>query len=233
MTVVTEVVEETPEETVTVETTEVTLAPKPTEEVPERETVEVTFAPKPTEEALKPEVTEVTLAPKPTEEVPSEVAEVEFKPKPKDTAIWEAPEDFEIVIERFEEVKEVPVEEVPEEAPEVVTAAVEIKKAPKPADKVELQITPEEPEEVTTTIEVRKTKVTKEGMMVTCMADDISIPLLNLCCTRCTIHHAQTPVSFQLSQPLGISSTTSVTCFTPQNYTSKSETKLDAYRMHR
>ena len=68
MLVVTEVTEEKPEETVTIEVT-----PKPKEEeVPEKETVEITFAP---EEGPKPETVEITFAP--TEEAPTEVTTVE------------------------------------------------------------------------------------------------------------------------------------------------------------
>ena len=122
-----------PEEAPKPETVEVTFAPKPTEEAPERETVEVTFAPKP-EEAPEPETVEVTFAPKPTEEAPErETIEVTFTtPKPKEapepeevkrkpTSPWEAPEDFEIVIEKFKEVPEdVPTEVTTVEVTKVV-----------------------------------------------------------------------------------------------------------------
>ena len=64
---VTEVKEEKPEETVTIEVT-----PKPREEGPEEETLEITFAP---EEAPKPETVEITFAP--TEEAPTEVTTLE------------------------------------------------------------------------------------------------------------------------------------------------------------
>ena len=120
--VVTEVTEEAPEETVTIEVT-----PKPKEEAPVKETLEITFAP---EEGPKPETVEITFAPKPTEEAP-ETVEVTFAPKPdempkpeeapkseeapkpeiverKPTAPWEAPQDFETVIEKFEDVPEKP-----------------------------------------------------------------------------------------------------------------------------
>ena len=63
----TEVTEEAPEETVTIEVT-----PKPKEEAPEKETLEITFAP---EEGPKPETVEITFAP--TEEAPTEVTTVE------------------------------------------------------------------------------------------------------------------------------------------------------------
>ena len=66
LSVVTEVTEEKPEETVTV------VTPKPKEEAPEKETLEVTFAP---EESPKPETVEITFAP--TEEAPTEVTTVE------------------------------------------------------------------------------------------------------------------------------------------------------------
>ena len=186
------------EEALKPETTEITFAPKPKEEVPERETVEVTFAPKPTEEAPKPETTEitfapkqkeevperetaeVTFAPKPTEEAPKEVVEVEFKPAPKPTALWEAPEDFEIVIERFEEVEEVPVEEVPD----VTTTEVTLEKAPTPAAKVEFKIKPEVSEEVTTEV---TTVVKKEGTVV----HEVSLDHIDLQIYSCMtyLHH--------------------------------------------
>ena len=147
----TEIVEVTPVETVSVsvapketperDTVVITFAPKPTEvgpstetveivfehkpeEATERDTVEITFAPKSTEEAPKPELTEVALAPKPTEDTPSEITDVELKPTPKTTAIWEAPEDFEIVIEKFHQVKEVP-EETDTTTVEVTTVVTE------------------------------------------------------------------------------------------------------------
>ena len=126
--IVTEVTEEAPEETVTIEVT-----PKPKEKAPEKETLEITFAP---EEAPKPETVEITFAPKPTEEAP-ETVEVTFVPKPKEeeapkpetverkpTSPWEAPQDFEIVIEKFEEVPEKPEEVTTEVTTVEVTKTV-------------------------------------------------------------------------------------------------------------
>ncbi len=145
-------VKEAPKELVTIE-----LAPK--EEEPERETVEVTFAPTP-EEAPKPEVVSLEVAPK--EEAPErETVEVTFAPKetPKPTSPYEAPEDFEIVIEKLKEVEEVTLEE----APEVVTTTTEVdfKKAPTPGATVELELAPEEVPEEEVTTEVTTVSVTK------------------------------------------------------------------------
>ena len=76
--VVSEVTEEAPEETVTIEVT-----PKPKEEAPEKETLEIIFAP---EEAPKPETVEITFAP--TEEAPTEIATVEVTKVVKKEGIW-------------------------------------------------------------------------------------------------------------------------------------------------
>ena len=136
---VTELIEEAPEETVTIEVT-----PKPKEEAPEQETMEITFAP---EEAPLPETVEITFERKPSEEAP-ETVEVTHTPKPEEApkpedspkkeeapksevveskprAPWESPQDFEIVIEKFEDVPK-----KPEEATTKVTA-VEVTKTVK------------------------------------------------------------------------------------------------------
>ena len=113
------------------------VTPKPKEEAPEKETLEITFVP---EETPKPETVEITFAPKPTEEAP-ETVEVTFAPKPKDapepeeapkpetverkpTSPWEAPQDFEIVIEKFEEVPDKPEEVTTEVTTVEVTKTV-------------------------------------------------------------------------------------------------------------
>ena len=105
------------------------VTPKPKEEAPEKETLAIPFAP---EEAPKPETVEITFAPKQPEEAPEtvEVAsapKIKMAPKPEEvpkaeeapkqdvierkaTAPWEAPQDFEIVIEKFEDVHEKPEE---------------------------------------------------------------------------------------------------------------------------
>ena len=148
------------EEAPTSETVEITFAPEPVEELPGRDTVEITFAPKPTVEAPKPVLTEVTLAPKPIDEAPSDVAGMEMTPTPtlRPTSKWEAPEDLEIVIERFEPALD-------EEAPEVVATTIELERAPiAPFTEILFEIKPEVPDEVTTSVEVTSI-VREEGIL--------------------------------------------------------------------
>ena len=116
-------------------------------------------------------LTEVVLEVKPTEEKPTELAtlELEFKEAPKPIQVtkpkipWRGPDDFEVVIEKFDETKVVTTTE------EVVsTKEVTVEEAPTPSV-TEVQFDVEEkPMHEDTTLEIvfEKEEPTPEVTMI-------------------------------------------------------------------